>query len=254
MFISHFAEEKPVAIVLQQYLKVAFGETFRVFVSSDAKSIRGGRKWYTHIIDNLRQSRVVLVLASHESKGREWTNFEAGFGEGSDSLVIPIAIKNFPLAQMSYPLAGIQGRNIDDLGAVLDDIGDRLGVTAAAVDLAAYLAAIRRAEESLVYRSIVVRAQWNGRPLTFTIQNAGNVDIELLMLEVLVPSDLIRRDWSPRPINGLDFKNVLRAGVSYGWFGCYSPRGSFRSMEELLRPFITTSMQEVEIQNFSIPL
>jgi hypothetical protein len=82
VFISHITEEKPVAEVLQKYLKLAFGSDFRVFVSSDAKSIGGGKKWYTHIIENLKISEVVLVLLSQESKGREWINFEAGFGEG----------------------------------------------------------------------------------------------------------------------------------------------------------------------------
>jgi hypothetical protein len=254
VFISHIAEEKPVAIVLQRYLKLAFGQVFRVFVSSDAKSIGGGKKWYTHIIDNLRLSRVVLVLASHESKQREWINFEAGLGEGSGSLVIPIAIKNFPLAQLSNPLREIQGRNIDELGAILDDISDKLGVTAAIIDLNAYQAEIRQAEDRLVYRSIVVRVRWNGRALAFTIENAGNIDIELLMLEVLIPSDIVEASWNPAFINGIDFKHVTRAGVPHRWFGCYSPRGSFRGIGPLLRPFITTSMQEVEIENFSIPL
>jgi hypothetical protein len=94
VFVSHINEEQPVAAILQKYLKLAFGDDFRVFVSTDKKSLPGGRKWFNHIIDNLRISQVILILVSQESKKREWTNFESGFGDGQESLVIPIAIKN----------------------------------------------------------------------------------------------------------------------------------------------------------------
>ena len=86
-FISHITEERPIAQVLQRYIKLAFSESFPVFVSSDGKSIEGGEKWYNHIIHSLRKSEVVLVLLSQESRGRPWINFEAGVGEGSESLV-----------------------------------------------------------------------------------------------------------------------------------------------------------------------
>jgi hypothetical protein len=135
VFISHITQEKPVALVLQKYLKLAFGDGFRVFVSSDAKSIGGGRKWYTHIIENLRMSEVVLVLVSQESKGREWINFEAGFGEGLESLVIPVTIQNTPLGQLSYPLAGLQGRCIEAIGSILEDIANRIGLTPKAMSI-----------------------------------------------------------------------------------------------------------------------
>src|SRR5882724_5517769 len=90
VFISHLAQEKPVALVLQKYLQLAFGSDFRVFVSTDSKSIGGGRPWFDHIITNLGLSKCFLVLVSQESKRREWINFEAGYGLGSvKGLVIP---------------------------------------------------------------------------------------------------------------------------------------------------------------------
>jgi hypothetical protein len=115
--------------VLQKYLKLAFGDAFRVFVSSDAKSIGGGEKWYPYIIENLRLSEIILVLVSQESKGREWINFEAGFGEGLESLVIPIGINNISLGQLSYPLAGFQARSIDNIDSILEDTGNRIRMT-----------------------------------------------------------------------------------------------------------------------------
>src|SRR6266581_1683778 len=72
VFVSHIAEEKPVALVLQKYLKLAFGSDFPVFVSSDSKSIGGGKQWFDYIINHLGLSKCYLVLVSQESKRREW--------------------------------------------------------------------------------------------------------------------------------------------------------------------------------------
>jgi hypothetical protein len=248
VFISHITEEKPVAQVLQKYLKIAFGNDFRVFVSSDAKSIGGGKKWYTHIIDNLRLSEVVLVLVSQESKGKEWINFEAGFGEGADSLLIPVGIKNISFGQISYPLAGVQGRNIDDIGSILDDIGDRIGTTPASVDSRAYLEELRDAEAQLTYKSLVVEPVKEGNALRFDIQNVGNVDLELLMLEVYIPASFFLAHIVYDPIlgdAGVDRAFTSRNGVSYQHLSCYSARGVYGNIVPTLRPIITPSMGKI---------
>jgi hypothetical protein len=86
VFISHITFERPIALVLQKYIRFAFGDELPVFVSSDGKSIGGGKKWYDYILHNLRLTEVGLVLVSQESKSKEWINFEAGVGEGLDSL------------------------------------------------------------------------------------------------------------------------------------------------------------------------
>ncbi|MGA2148375.1 MAG: toll/interleukin-1 receptor domain-containing protein [Bryobacteraceae bacterium] len=151
LFISHITEEGPVALVLQKYLRLAFGNDFPVFVSSDAKSIGGGTKWYTEIIDSLRSSEVVLVLVSQESRGRTWINFEAGVGEGAESLVIPVGIAHFPLGQLSFPLLGIQARNIDEIGSILEDIEGRIGKTANTVSVSAYHEELQEAEAALIF-------------------------------------------------------------------------------------------------------
>ena len=234
---------------------MAFGDRLRVFVSTDKTSIGAGKKWYSYIIDNLRASEVVLVLLSQESRRREWTNFEAGFGEGSDCLVIPITVNNFPFAQLSYPLAGIQGRSIDEIGTILDDIANKIGATPAAVDSDLYLQEVRGAEADLVYKSLIVQPSWTGQAVGFTIENAGNIDLELLMLEVLIPSDVIGKNWHPNHVHGIDHRSaIVLEGGNYRWFGCYSPRGAYRSVSPLLMPFVTPSMGKVSVRMFTVPL
>src|SRR5258708_6403826 len=87
IFISHIVHEKPVAIALKEYLQKAYGPDLPIFVSSDQTSIGGGRKWFEHIISNLRKSKIIVILVSQESARREWINFEAGFGDGVGATV-----------------------------------------------------------------------------------------------------------------------------------------------------------------------
>jgi hypothetical protein len=238
--------------VLQRYLKLAFGDGFRVFVSSDAKSIGGGRKWYTHIIDNLRMSEVVLVLVSQESKGREWINFEAGFGEGLESLVIPVGIKKVSLGQLSYPLAGLQGRSIDAIGPIVEDIGNRIGVTPNAIDIKAYLDDLQIAEAEVTYKSVVIEPVAEGSYLHFDISNVGNVDLELLMLEVLLPSE-VEATYYRSPGDGLDVSFQFKDACRYRSYACYSARGAYRGIVPLLRPILTPSMG-IFRPNFNVPI
>ncbi len=197
-------------------------------------------------------SQVVLVLVSQESKGREWTNFEAGFGDGAECLVIPVAIKNFPLGQLSFPLSGYQGRKIEDIDQIIEDIRDRTGSQAVHIDQHAYASEILEAESNLIYKTIVVRPKWNGQQLQFEIQNAGNIDVELLMLEVRIPADLIP-EGTPFG-HWYDTQTTISPdGIRYRWLACYSSRGVYLALEPCLRPFLTPSMGPVLVERFRIP-
>jgi hypothetical protein len=252
VFISHITQETPVAIVLQKYLRLAFGDDFRVFVSSDAKSIGGGKKWYTHIIENLRVSEVVLVLVSQESKGREWINFEAGFGEGLESLVVPIGINQLSLGQLSFPLAGLQARSIGALGPIVDDIADRIGVTPNAIDAKAYVEELEEAEAQLIYKSLKVEPVLDKDMLSVDIRNIGNTDLELLMLDVYVPESVSQLN-KYGVGQGVTMHRALRDGIPNRYYSCCSMRGTFDGIPPILRPVITPSMGRVR-PNMAIPV
>ncbi len=172
-FISHIVEESPVALVLQRYLTDAFGDDFPVFVSSDKKSIRTGQPWYDSTVQSLRNAQVVIVLLSAESSRRGWITFEAGFGVGADALVVPVTLSRFTFSQLAYPLAGIQGRTIDDVGFVLDAIAEKAGRVSKGIDVDAYLRDIREAETKLNYRSLRVEPLLDGPNLYFDITNVA---------------------------------------------------------------------------------
>jgi len=67
VFISHISEEKAVALELQRYLKLAFGEDFPIFVASDQRSIGGGREWWNYIRRNCKEAGVRTIGRSHSA-------------------------------------------------------------------------------------------------------------------------------------------------------------------------------------------
>ncbi len=254
VFISHIGEEKPVALALREHLQLVFGTAFPVFVSSHPRAIGGGRPWFDYIIENLRTRRVVLVLVSQESRKREWINFEAGFGNGAGARVIPVMIKNVSPVKLPFPLAGFQARSLDALEDIVSDISEATGYSAQPYDIDAYRNDIQMAEASLQYKSLVVTPVSKGSALVFDLQNVGNVDLELLMLEVYLPAAIKDRTWTPGAAQHLDFELVKRGYEEYAWFACYSNRGVYGSLVPILRPVITPSMGCVRVKGFSIRL
>jgi hypothetical protein len=242
VFISHTYEERGVAAVLQKYIRQAFKEAFPVFAAFDKESIGGGKLWFAHIVENLSRSAVVLVLLSHESRRRQWINFEAGYGGGAGAKVVPVFIRNFSLGKLGYPLAGLQGRSIDDIPSMLADITNTLDIPSERVDTDAYLQEIREAEARLVYKSLHVHPFVCQHSLQFELTNNGNSDIELLMLEAIVPKQHVSRHWPPGTSDFMHFENVRRHDNGYLWFACTSNRGAFRDKKPSLRPILTPAM------------
>jgi hypothetical protein len=254
-FISHIAAESPIALVLQDYLQKAYTVDFPVFVSSDKKSIPGGEGWWQHIRSSIKERQIILVLLSDESSSQEWINFEAGVGDGSGAKVIPIAIKNYRFDKLDFPLKGFQGRYVADWEGILYDIETWANAVAASVDKAAYLSAIKEAEESVTYKKLLfrpVRTTFGATPcLMFELENRGNVDIDLLFAEVNVPQHIIRPSTSfpdAPPTVELD-----RAGdrllIRY-----YTVPNNIRKDLRRLEPTITRSMGVRRLRDLRLPL
>jgi len=188
VFISHIGHERPVALVLQKFIRQAFKSAFPVFVSSDKKSIPGGEGWWEFIRTEIKKRQVVLSLMSDESSPQEWINYEAGVGDGSGARVVPVAIKGYTFDKLDFPLKGFQGRYPSDIEGILLDISQQTGLVSGTVNVPAYLAELRKAEDSLIYKNLLfrpIRMQIGGHPfLVFELENLGNVDIDLLFAEV----------------------------------------------------------------------
>jgi hypothetical protein len=205
IFISHIAEESPIALLLQAYINRAFRGGVEIFVSTDKRSIEGGKEWWELIRQKLKSVKVVLLLLSDESVNRPWINYEAGVGDGAGFLheahtcVIPIAVKSFHFGKLGFPLRGFNGREIADLEGILYDISQQTGLVSVGVDSAQFGENLKKAEASLIYRNLVKRLvlEQSRSWLTFEVSNLGNTDIGLLYAEAILPQAIKSPNWGP---------------------------------------------------------
>ena len=92
--------------------------------------------------------------------------------------------------------------------------------------------------------------------LSFAIENRGNVDIDLIMFETMIPSDLLHATYArPEWPNIIDWESVSEDGRAYSlarYYSLVAPReaGSVRG----LRPVLTRSMGRVELRSLRVGL
>ena len=203
VFISHVGIEKEFALRLKIAIHEAFGADFPVFVSSDPKSIGGGKVWFEHIRGELRKAKVVLVLVSQESAKREWINFEAGFGDGARACVIPVLIRDYGFNELDFPLKGFQGRRINDITHILHDIATQVGLSAPTdLDEQRFVGEVRSIAAGIPSKGIALQPVMflkagSSRTLRFRLSNTGDTDVELIEVEAAVPkSVLVNQAWS----------------------------------------------------------
>ena len=254
VFLSHISEERHIAHVLQKYLRQAFGDAFPIFSAFDGESIGGGKKWFDHIVRKLKESAIVFVLVSNTSRQRPWLTFEAGFGDANGAEVIPISIRDFSLGKLAFPLAGFQGRSIDDLPGILADVSNRLGVTSVPQDVSTYLMELNEAARNMSNKSLEVRPFVQKHSLQFELENKGSNDLELLMLEVWIPFQYVSPSWGPDHSKFRHTERRTKSEQDYYWFACTSQRGRLGEKESSLLPVITPSMGKVVANEMKIAL
>jgi len=223
VFISHISEERAVALKLQTIIQNAFSNAFQVFVSSDPVSLGGGEMWFSYILDNLAKAKVVLVLISSESADEPWINFEAGFGKGQKSIIIPIACRGLSFDSLAYPLKGFQGYDLSALKVILNEISRHMGASLHDIDFSTELEELNKIQCELPAKKLALELEairkyplWE---LHFFIVNNGNCDVHPLEITIWIPSDILGCSFDPSvdrailevrntSINNIGFKEI----------------------------------------------
>ncbi len=131
IFISHISEEKPLALVMKDWLESSFLGQIEVFVSSDPDDIPAGTKWLNKISGALKASDLLIILYSPQSTLRPWINFEAGCGWIKDIPIMPICHSGLNVSQIGAPISSFQGLEIesDDFSKIFfEDIAKHAGI------------------------------------------------------------------------------------------------------------------------------
>ncbi len=127
VFISHVHRDGPSADALEKVLRKAILGGVDVFNSSNRRSISAGDPWRERVIEMLRNSSCVLVLASPDSVATPWVNFESGGAWVSGTRVIPCCIKGMKPSSLPAPLSHLQALNLanpDDLRSLIGQIAE----------------------------------------------------------------------------------------------------------------------------------
>ena len=140
IFISHISNESVLAKALKERLLTDFLNLPEIFVSSDRTTITAGKNWLDEVERGLRSADLVIVMASPESVGRPWVNFEAGAVWLRGIPLIPICHSGMTPASLPTPLNLLQAgllTDADSLQKIYDAVARELGTATPAVDLKA---------------------------------------------------------------------------------------------------------------------
>jgi hypothetical protein len=153
LFVSHASVDMELALLLKRAVTRCF-PALTVFDASDAESLRPTEDWVHSVLDNLRATKLVLVIATERSMKRFWVWFEAGASWDRTSRLVTCGIGkthkgNLPLPFSIYIAFSLTEPR--DLEGLFDLIQERLGGRGTQAvdfdDLASRFAAI---EDSLV--------------------------------------------------------------------------------------------------------
>jgi TIR domain len=130
VFLSHSARDQEIAV----FLKKIFERTIPgsdVFVSSDTEDLRPGDEWVAKIRENLRQAKMLLVLASERALSRPWVWYETGAAWSRAIRMVPCCLGRVRKNELSAPFSSYQALNLDEtegFANLLDEIGRELGL------------------------------------------------------------------------------------------------------------------------------
>ena len=131
IFLSHAAKDQDIAIYLKKIIEEVIPGS-RVFVSSDTEDLRPGDEWVKTIRQNLRESTMLLLLASNRALSRPWVWYETGSAWSREIRMIPCCIGKMRKAGLSAPFSSYQALNVDeaaDFSSLVTEIGRELDLT-----------------------------------------------------------------------------------------------------------------------------
>jgi hypothetical protein len=130
VFLSHAAKDQATAIYLKKVIETAIPGS-DVFVSSDTEDLRPGDEWVKRIRENLREARILLLLASERALSRPWVWYETGSAWSREIRMIPCCVGKVRKGGLSAPFSFNQALNADettDFRNLLGEIGRELGL------------------------------------------------------------------------------------------------------------------------------
>jgi len=154
VFISHINAEKEIAIKFKELIEEHFLGLIDVFVSSDGKSIKMGKKWMSDISNALQGCVIEIMISSPISIQRPWINFEAGAGWVRNIPVIPLCHSGMTPSKLPIPLNLLQATKATDatgLQNIFSELANAIGAKTPEVDLGEFIGIVGKFERQYTF-------------------------------------------------------------------------------------------------------
>jgi hypothetical protein len=129
LFVSHAAVDMELALLMKRAVERCF-PALTIFDASDPESLKPTEDWVHSVLDNLRATNLVLVLATERSMKRQWVWFEAGASWDRTSRLVTCGIGKTHKGNLPLPFAIYMAFSLTDardLEGLFDLIQERLG-------------------------------------------------------------------------------------------------------------------------------
>jgi TIR domain len=197
VFLSHAAADEHIALLLKAEIEGRLTGV-KVFCSSDPTDLPPGTKWSPAIQQALRESAMLIFVASERGLQRPWVWFECGTFWFTGKKIMPLCLGDVRKNTLHPPLSELQAINGDEpseLKTALEVIAAATGSTLSDVsdldNLCEKLKQLdREAAAVLSAASGWVGADWNGRFLAYdgpyeSLKEIGNRNFETSMQQAL---------------------------------------------------------------------
>jgi hypothetical protein len=78
VFIAHSDNDQALAVRLEHELRLIFGNSLKIFNSSNPSMIKAGKDWFHYITDEHKKAKLGLLMITNSAVNNLWIAFEAG--------------------------------------------------------------------------------------------------------------------------------------------------------------------------------
>ena len=163
-FLSHASFDSDLAMFLKDFIESSF-DGIGVFCSSDPTDLPLGTKWPEEVQNALKDSNILLLLATTRSLARPWVWFETGTFWFTGKKIIPLCVGQVRKDKLPTPLYELQSVNLDEE----DDLHEFVKLCKAysisekqKTDVSKLLTALRDKERKILDAYLSNREGWIG--------------------------------------------------------------------------------------------
>ncbi len=194
IFLTHASIDKNLAIYLKDLLQ-KYVSGIEIFVSSDPNDLLLGAKWPEKIQQELKESNILLLLATTRSLTRPWVWFECGTFWFSNRPIIPLCTGEVKKNALPTPLSERQALNLEDthdIKKLIEFFEISNDPSKKPLDISLVVEQLKKLEQEIANLSLKdiegwIGVEWNNRFLAYDgpIEGLNLIDDEVFQISIM---------------------------------------------------------------------